>query len=743
VNGGWLDSVCLQAPPVNSGAVPEPESQQPTNDESEAPDAPAAFGSGIAWRSRALHIFALSGFAVAQPLLGLLGSEPGFWIAREATYVDVALFLAVVVLLIPATVLGVEWLISLANESVSLVVHFIAVAGFVFLISLNVIDTLASGALRGAVVVLAAGLAAVAITAMYIRFRGLREFVSILAVGPIVFVVLFVIGLPPLGGSDAPTLDAGIDSSTSVVLVVLDEFQLAALLNDDGTIDRTKYPNIGRLADMSTFYPNATTVHDNSLKAVPSILTGQHPRPDQEATAEDHPLSIFTVLGGTHGMVVNEDFTQVCPQSLCEDSRPPKPTADRMQALASDSAVVYLHTIVPTKLLYRLPPIGTRWEGFLTTETAPTRSDSDPDGEAVGPIEQEIAILTGSERRAVDYGAFLDALDPNLGPTLFYLHVDIPHAPWSYSPSGRPYPYSDTIPGYLPSGMWKSDPWYTQQAYERFLLNSGFADDLVGRTLDRLEELAMLDDVVLVFLSDHGENFAVDEPRRLLADENFAAIAGLPLFVKYPGQVAGRVDDRNAQIIDVLPTIVEILGGSIDGMDGVSLLVDDPPTMKHLVSNWDREFNVPLDEYRALAREFLSEAHSVLPSGVGFEGVYAAVGPRSDLNGRAVGEFAVTEVAGNVVVKTGEFFNNFDPDGLFDPLSVPAEVTVDGGGLPVFYAVVVNGVIRSTITADAVNGDTATIYGIVPPDSYRPGANTVEILGIVGDPGATTLQRYS
>ena len=40
-----------------------------------------------------------------------------------------------------------------------------------------------------------------------------------------------------------------------------------------------------------------------------------------------------------------------------------------------------------------------------------------------------------------------------------------------------------------------------------------FVDDLTGRMLDRLEQLGMLDEVMIVVVSDHGENFEAGEPR--------------------------------------------------------------------------------------------------------------------------------------------------------------------------------------------------------------------------------------
>ena len=696
----------------------------------------------MSWRSRALHIFALSGLAIAQPLLGLLGGEPGFWIARDSTYLDVAFFLAVVLLVIPGLVLGVEVLLSKVSDLAGHAFHAIAVWSLLFLIALNAIDLLSGGGLAGAVVVAASGAVSGIVTLLYWRVSGLREFVSILAVGPVLFSAVFIFGLPALGGTDASLIDAEIDSSSSVVFVVLDEFQLAAILDDDGSVDGVKFPNLKRLAGISTWYPNATTVHDNSLHAVPAILTGQYPQAGLQATAEDHPLSVFTLLGSTHEMRVNEDFTQVCPVSVCETSQPQQSQVDRLSSLGADSTVAYMHVIVPTRLRYRLPAIGTRWGGFVAEDTSVSPEDTPIEEPSIGPIEKELSELTGGESRATDYGAFLDSFDPELGPTLYYLHVDMPHAPWSYLPSGKRYPYADHIPGSTPEGQWRDDEWYTQQANGRFLMNAGFADQLVGRTLDRLEELAMLDETLVIFTSDHGENFEVGESRRALMEENVAAMAGVPLFVKYPAQATGGVDRRNAQTVDVVPTIVEALGGFVADVDGTSLRSAVSPSLKEFSTDAGTEFSLSVEEYSELAAIFFDEQRVLWPGGISVEAAVAAMGPRSDLNGTAVMDLEVLDESGGVDVETAGFTRNFDADGFYDPVAVLADVTAPDGQLPEFYAVAVNGTILTTISAYEADGGTARIYGIVPPNSFRQGENTVEVFGILGNPGATQLIRY-
>ncbi|HVJ69692.1 MAG TPA: hypothetical protein VM510_17070 [Caulifigura sp.] len=41
---------------------------------------------------------------------------------------------------------------------------------------------------------------------------------------------------------------------------------------------------------------------------------------------------------------------------------------------------------------------------------------------------------------------------------------------------------------------------------------------------------------------------------------NPADLLSIPLFIKYPGQTAGRIDGRNIESIDILPTIADVMG---------------------------------------------------------------------------------------------------------------------------------------------------------------------------------------
>ena len=57
-------------------------------------------------------------------------------------------------------------------------------------------------------------------------------------------------------------------------MIVFDEFPVASLLDGEGNIQAEHFPNFARLAADGTWFRNAVGVHQGTVKAVPTILSG-------------------------------------------------------------------------------------------------------------------------------------------------------------------------------------------------------------------------------------------------------------------------------------------------------------------------------------------------------------------------------------------------------------------------------------------------------------------------------------
>ena len=88
-----------------------------------------------------------------------------------------------------------------------------------------------------------------------------------------------------------------------------------------------------------------------------------------------------------------------------------------------------------------------------------------------------------------------------------------------------------------------------------------FIDDGVGRILDKLEELGIADETIVVFTSDHGD-FMGEHNMAVKGGVFYDCLTRVPLIVSYPNgeHPEGVVDDSMVNTIDILPTLLELQG---------------------------------------------------------------------------------------------------------------------------------------------------------------------------------------
>jgi arylsulfatase A-like enzyme len=115
---------------------------------------------------------------------------------------------------------------------------------------------------------------------------------------------------------------------------------------------------------------------------------------------------------------------------------------------------------------------------------------------------------------------------------------------------------------------------------ERYALEVEYVDRRIGELLDELERRGVLSDALVVFASDHGEAFGEHKHVGHISQLYQEAIR-VPLIVSFPGRIpAGVVVDDVVGLIDVLPTMAELLGlplpASVRGRSLVPLLEGRP-----------------------------------------------------------------------------------------------------------------------------------------------------------------------
>ncbi len=557
--------------------------------------------------------------------------------------------------------------------------------------------------------------------ALYARAAAVRSFMTVLSPAPLLFLLLFLVVSPvselvlPSVASEAV---AGTSSSdTPVVMVVFDELPTTSLMDVQGRIDARRFPAFASFAADATWYRNATTVAGRTTEAVPALLTGRRPREGDLPTAAHHPQSLFTLLGRSHELHVVEPITDVCPRDLCSEARPGM--GSRLRALAADLRVVSEHLLLPDDLREGLPPIDSEWQGFAEGGV-PDATEADR-----AALRNQVGARLKADDPQLNFAQTLRAIGSRSSRSpLVFLHTSIPHAPWWYLPDGRRYSDDPALPG-LVQGEWIGPQWLVDQAFQRHLVQTQYADRLLGSLLARLQSTGLYERALVVVAADHGVSFRAGDRRRVPTQTNFQDVAGMPLFIKLPDQHEGRIDGNAVRTIDVLPTIAAELGIRLPRrVDGVPAgeRDADPDTPIEVPDSFGLgttgKFGDILEQ--RLAR--LRYQRSLLePAG---DDPYA-MGPRPQLIGRRPG--TVARGHGRVRLVDPAAFDDVRPNAAILPAFVSGTVTGLAEGT--VLAVTVNGRIEATTRVDG-SGDGLRFGALVAPRALRAGANRIGVLEV-------------
>lgn len=118
--------------------------------------------------------------------------------------------------------------------------------------------------------------------------------------------------------------------------------------------------------------------------------------------------------------------------------------------------------------------------------------------------------------------------------------------------------------GNYDSIAWRSDPGRAAllRLRRHYAGNVTLLDERLGHLMDRLRQLGLLENALVIFTSDHGDNLG--EHGHIQKHNMYEAAVRVPLIVRAPGRVpAGRVSDALVQWMDIAPTILEAAGVAV------------------------------------------------------------------------------------------------------------------------------------------------------------------------------------
>ena len=167
---------------------------------------------------------------------------------------------------------------------------------------------------------------------------------------------------------------------------------------------------------------------------------------------------------------------------------------------------------------------------------------------------------------------------PSDRPFFLYVHTTDPH--WPYTPR-EPYrtrlagDVADPSAGFaVPLRRLERPSAELQHALDHLYdAEISFNDESFGKLIEKLRELELDRDSLVILVSDHGEGFyehgSFGHGETLFGEE-----IRIPLVIRFPGGVGhGQVVDATVRQVDLLPTILDAVGAPIPpGLPGQSLL---------------------------------------------------------------------------------------------------------------------------------------------------------------------------
>ncbi len=660
---------------------------------------------------RALHLFALVQVAIAYPVYDLLSRNPEFFVARQSQAADIWFVVLALSFVLPLGLFGLQWVLARINPRPGHTIYLLLIAILFLLLGLSASQNALDGPAH-----LVFGVAfCLLLTVVYWRTGVGRLFVSFLSPAILLVPALFVLNedvaslLQPV--ESPPPAERSVNPATTpVIFIVFDELPTFALLDDAGNIDADLFPNFHALAKSSYWYPNATTVATSTVLAIPAILTGRYPDKFVMPHQGEYPDNLFTWLGSDYDLNVQEAVSAMCPATLCGTGRMP-PLEIRLHHLLLDVAAIYLNIVAPDFLRRRLPVVTQSWEDFW--------SAARPEA---GMYEHRLQQLDDFVARIRSSGK----------PGLDFMHANFPHIPYEYLPSGKRYQEGWLMPGLdFAIDSWTGAEWQSEQAYQRFLLQLGALDGWLGKLTAKLKAEDLYDRSLIVITADHGVSFTPNSSRRDVPPvENLDAnILPVPLIIKAPYQEEGQVSERNAETIDIMPTLADLLDRPLTWtVDGVSLLGDPRPPGKRAVHSY-KELEVYLTNVERIATSPRPAWTSTrFPGGEGANGANRD-GSYRELIGQEVARLPVRRNAGLTArIDHAAYFDNVNPASGFLPAHISGSIQWPDHGRAEL-AIALNGRL-AVVTSTYADGSSWKFSAMLPETAFRSGENDIQVFAI-------------
>ncbi|NQX88143.1 MAG: sulfatase-like hydrolase/transferase [Halioglobus sp.] len=678
-----------------------------------------------------LHVFALAGIAIAYPTYAFLLANPAYLVANRITSGYLYIIIALTSFLIPAIIIGLAVMFFVLMRGFYSAYHRLVIWGLLTLIFMPLISPL--DILPFWLVLAISIFLAIIVTSEYVNnqftYAGFLLLVPLAFGLPIYFALdanIRQVLMPEASESLVWRVEEG-SALPPVLMIVYDELPLVHLLDVDGGIDKTRFPAFASLAEEGTWYANATTVHDQTIKAVPAMLTGHYPQRGRVLPVPaNYPGSLFEILRGEYSIHAIESLTALSRES--DDAIVLQPVD--AETVATDMIIFYLRSLLPKKAADAWLPLQNGiWGGFLTQANLREWLSNN-----AGWRQGERALNRRFDM-AIDFIEQIPFFPRN---TFHYFHIALPHRPYGFLPSGRQYKYPIREDKFNLRNMTQGE---LDQGRAAHILQLGLADTLLGMFREKLKDLGYWEDALVVVVADHGQSYRRGRNNRLVTQESFGNVAFVPLFIKYPGQETGGSDESNVQTIDIAPSILDALN-IVDPpiVDGRSLLDGEEfaPSTKMVLSESGSEFEFDRAAYQKARFQGHQEAVRFFSLSDARSDLYN-FGPGLEYLGKKDGELAEFRLEGEVLLDNSEQYHSVDLQAKYLPLFVRGQVLSDTelDLHNMVVAILVNGVVRAVASPyRSLDGD--VVFHKILAEDVLQANNKIAALLLVWNPATVS-----
>jgi len=367
----------------------------------------------------------------------------------------------------------------------------------------------------------------------------------------------------PASGASPSASAAGTDAATAdrnVILISVDTLR-ADRISRTGPVACTT-PNFDRLAEEGVLFDRAQATSSWTLSSIASMLTSLYPTGHGVMRMHDQLDSLRETVaekvsaGGFRTVAVVTNGWLLEPFGVGQGFQVYDHMKHRLRAEYWNSHL-WFRFIRP--LRKRRAPVGEESQG----ETA----------DSVLPLKHAIATLEANQSENF----------------FFWLHVIDPHEPyvargkWA-AKAGQG--YKGRI-GRLDSGLVMQyrtgqilkleDRRHIEDLYNREV---EYTDMVIGQFLDRIRELGLMRNTLIIFTSDHGEEFW-EHDSVSHGHTCFTELVNIPLIIRPPDAESverNRRIEAQVSLVDLAPTILDYLGlPGLDHAEGISLM----PVLRH------------------------------------------------------------------------------------------------------------------------------------------------------------------